>query len=114
MSTMRCCSTWKLPIGCPNCWRCLAVFDGVGQHLSHAADRLGADRRGAFVARLVERRPRLALVAEQRVAGQPQPVEHDVGGAPVVDRAVGVHLDARTRVVELDEEQRDARWRCAR
>ncbi|SLJ82295.1 Uncharacterised protein [Mycobacteroides abscessus subsp. abscessus] len=23
MSTMRCCRAWKLPIGTPNCWRCL-------------------------------------------------------------------------------------------
>ena len=23
ISTIRCCSTWKLPIGVPNCWRCL-------------------------------------------------------------------------------------------
>ena len=31
-----------------------AVFDGVGQHLSHAADRFRANRRRAFVAGLGE------------------------------------------------------------
>ena len=58
----------------------LAVFDGVGQHLSHAADRLGADRGGAFVAGRVRAtatpgpprraaRPRAAAV--RRAPGRP-------------------------------------------
>jgi hypothetical protein len=47
----------------PELFALFAVFDGVGQYLSHTAHRFCADRRRAFVAGLRQRQPRLAFVA---------------------------------------------------
>ena len=92
----------------------LAVFDGVGQHLSHAADRFGADRRRALVAGLGERRPRLALLAEQCIAGQAQSVEHQIGCATIVDRPIVMGLDSRCVRIGFGDEQRNPARLCAR
>ncbi len=97
MSTIRCCSTWKLPIGCPNCWRCLQYSTVSANTFRMQPDRLGADRRGAFVARLGERRPRLAVFAEQRIRRAAAARRTPVGRPAVVDSAVAVVLDARCR-----------------
>ncbi len=66
----------------------LGVFDGVGQHLSHASDGFRTDRGCAFVARPLQDGHASAVLSEQSISWQPQPVEHDVGGAAVVDGAV--------------------------
>ena len=88
MSTMRCCSAWKLPIGTPNCWRCLQ-YSTVSASTVHRTGGFGAHRRRTLVARAGQQQP--AVVAQQRVGGQSQPVEHQIGGTPVVDGAVAVH-----------------------
>ena len=85
----------------------LAVVDGVGQDLAHAPDRFGAHRGGALVARPGQRLP--AVGGDQCLPGKPDAVENDIRGAPVVDGAVTVHLQAGwgSGGVELGCEQRD-------
>ena len=61
--------------GLPELLALFAVFDGVRQHLSHAPHRFRTDRGGALVAGLLQRRPRLPVVAEQGAGGQAQAVE---------------------------------------
>src|SRR5690606_25075937 len=79
-------------------------------HLTHQAHRFGGDGGDRFVDAARDGQPGATLLAEQRVGGQSQTREDDVGGASVVDRAVGVdlHTGRRVRGVEVDEEQRDA------
>ena len=50
MSTIRCCEHLEAADRLAELLALLAVFDGVGQHLSHAADGFGADRGRALVA----------------------------------------------------------------
>ena len=64
MSTMRCCSAWKLPIATPNCLRVFRYSSVVSFSAAHDADGLGAHRRGAAVERVLDRRSGVAGHAE--------------------------------------------------
>ncbi len=105
---MRCCSTWKLPIGNAELLALFGVFDGVHQHFSHAPHRFRTDRGGTLVAGLLQRRRRRSGFPEQRARGQAQAIQHQIRGAPVVDGPVTGERKIGTRSLDVDEEERES------
>ena len=94
MSTMRCCSAWNVPIGTPNCLRVFR-YSSVVSLANFIAPTASA--QSSAVAKSTASSisgERVALGAEQRVARDAHVVEHDVGGAQLVERAVRLERHA--------------------
>ena len=71
MSTMRCCSTWKVPSVDAELLARLGVFQRRRIQLGHGADGFGAERGDGAVAAGFQRGDALAF--RSRAAGWPEP-----------------------------------------
>ncbi|MNM81729.1 hypothetical protein D3C81_937400 [compost metagenome] len=82
------------------------VGNGVGEHLLHHADRLGAQRQHGFVEYRFEQLQALVLLADQYGNRHANVVEPDFRGPPAIDG--GVILGADAGAVPVHQQQADA------
>ena len=77
---MRCCSTWNLPIGTPNCLRVLMYSKVAALIALHATDGLGAERHDGAVDRVLDHRERAVDAAQHRIGADRDLVEGEFRG----------------------------------
>ena len=110
MSTDRCCRTWNLPIGTPNCLRVCKYSKVVSRKHVHGAHRLGAYRgRSRVIGHSSSMAESIAVARRRRASRRHRPIRDwrlDLGSAKAVDRAIGAECYAVG--VGRHDKQRDA------
>ena len=93
MSTIRCCSTWNLPIGGRTACAGASIRPSCSGSFRHAAG-LGAQGDDGFIGDLLDQRQAAPSIADHGVRADRDIVEMDFRSAATIDRRVVARGDA--------------------